>query len=322
MQKQHSDLIDSDTIVISHSISRELHHNLSKEIEKNKKHDNCRLFLTTYGGDPDAGYRIGRCLRHYYKHIRLIVPSFCKSAGTLIAIAADELAIGDLGELGPLDVQIKKHNEFLESNSGLDLNESMMTSLNHVMSAFRYALVDIKQGTRISTKLAGELATQLASSIAQPLYAQIDPMRLGETQRMIAIAIEYGKRLNNMSDNLQNEESLYSLVSDYPSHGFVIDRKEAGDIFKNVSHPSDEEKHIIESLWSVLQQQTEITPIFLSGGEINESEQTESANRSHNQIDEAQPTNNTKKSNGSTGRKNGRSSKNNDNTPETLIENT
>lgn len=108
----------------------------------------------THDKERKRSRQVSGSARHYHKHVRLVVPSFCKSAGTLVAIAADELAIGDLGELGPLDVQVRKHNEMAENSSDLDFNESMEASLQHVMRVFRYALVDIRTGTRISTRLA------------------------------------------------------------------------------------------------------------------------------------------------------------------------
>ncbi|RIY41977.1 SDH family Clp fold serine proteinase [Neopusillimonas maritima] len=260
-----------DVIIVSRGIDRQLHYDLSRRIQENKAQKSCTLFLTTRGGDPNGGYRIGRCLRHHYEHIRLVVPSYCKSAGTLVAIAADELAIGDLGELGPLDVQVRKQNEMLENNSGLDFNESMEAALQHVMRAFRYALVDIRGGTRISTRLAGDFATKVAASIAAPLYSQIDPNRVGEMQRAIAIALEYGQRLNDLSKSLTDHDSLRKLVADYPSHSFVIDRKEAGTLFANVSHPTEMEVSIYERLWDHMQDESNFGPIVLpsSSSEVN-----------------------------------------------------
>lgn len=174
------------------------------------------------------------------------------------------MAIGDLGELGPLDVQVRKHNEMAENSSGLDFNESMEAGLQHVMRAFRYALVDIRTGTRVSTRLAGDFATKIAASIAAPMYAQIDPNRVGEMQRAITIALEYGVRLNALSNSLANHDSLRRLVADYPSHSFVIDRKEAGELFTNVSHPTKSEVALYERLWSELKDESDFGPVVLS----------------------------------------------------------
>lgn len=153
---------DRDVILISRGISRGLHHDLSLRILAEQKHDKCTVFLTTLGGDPDGGFRIARCLQHHYKHIRLVIPSLCKSAGTLIAIGAHELVIGDLGELGPLDVQVLKSSELEERSSGLDIVQALEAVQTHARQAFHGMLIEIRQGGRLSTKLAGEFAANVA----------------------------------------------------------------------------------------------------------------------------------------------------------------
>ncbi|MGS0536682.1 hypothetical protein [Pseudoalteromonas sp. SaAl2] len=64
--------------------------------------------MNTFGGDPHAGYKMARLLQYEYKHLTVAIPEMCKSAGTLIAIAANEIIYGPLGELGPLDIQTRK----------------------------------------------------------------------------------------------------------------------------------------------------------------------------------------------------------------------
>lgn len=261
-----------DIIIISRPIDRQLHHDLSDALLDGQKHNACTLFLTTGGGDADGAYRIGRCLQHHYDHIRLVVPSICKSAGTLIALSAHDLAIGDRGELGPLDVQVRKHNEMAERSSGLDFTQAMEASLNHVMAAFRNTLVSIRRGTRVSTKLAGEFAAQIAASIANPLYSQIDPNRVGEMQRAISIALEYGHRLNKKSNTLKNPDSLNRLVAGYPSHNFVIDRKECTEIFSSVAAPSDLEVKIYLAFWEHLHEESDYGPIVVPSPNANDND--------------------------------------------------
>lgn len=261
IKQLHDSAPDRDYILISHEISMPLHGKLTEKIEANKKNKKCTLFLTTSGGDPHGGYRVARCLRHHYEHLRLVVPSYCKSAGTLIAISANELAIGDRGELGPLDVQVKNPTELQKNSSGLDIQEALQIVLNHSLEAFSSSLLAIR-GAGLSTKLAGELATKIAEGIAAPLYAQIDPSRLGELQRAMKIAHEYGKRLNDSSDNLKRG-GLEQLVTGYPSHGFVIDRKEARSIFKNVGLMSQEEEKISCLLGNILNFESDLEPTFL-----------------------------------------------------------
>lgn len=198
------------------------------------------LILATYGGDADAAFRIGRAFRHYYKHLTIIVPGYCKSAGTLLCIAADDLVICDLGELGPLDVQVMKRDEMFEQSSGLDIMQALEVIQTRTLDAFRDYLIEIRTGTGISTKVAAELASKLALGLYTPISDQIDPIRLGEMQRAVLVAHKYGHALNAYKQNLR-KNALESMISDYPSHIFVIDRKEAKKLFYRVREPTAEE---------------------------------------------------------------------------------
>jgi hypothetical protein len=195
------------------------------------------LVLVTTGGDPDAGYRIGRAMGHYYNEgFDVMVPDICKSAGTLVCLAANELIISDRGELGPLDIQLSKPDEMFENGSGLDIMQSLMALRDLNLETFKESLVDVKVSAGISTKIASEIATKLASGIVAPIASQIDPIRWGEHQRAIYIAHSYGNRLASKFKNLK-PYTLDKLVSNYPSHGFVIDRKEAAELFQRVRGP-------------------------------------------------------------------------------------
>ena len=254
----------TDFLIISRTIDRQLHIDLTNCLDEHKnKHDECFVFLTTYGGDPHGGYRIARCLRHHYKKIKLIVPSYCKSAGTMIAIAADQLAIGDMGELGPLDVQVTKPNEIQERGSGLDIMQALNACLNHAQEVFHQNFMHMRQRLRMSTRQAGELSGQISANLLAPLYSQIEPLRIGELQRATAITLEYGKRLNGHSSNLK-PRSLEKLISGYPAHGFVIDRKEAKELFNSVVALNEIEQCLCDTLWDQLGLETQTGPYFLN----------------------------------------------------------
>lgn len=236
---ENFDISEYDNYVYIGSINRFGYQKLTKEIESRSNRQNkAILLLVTSGGDPDAGYRIGRALQHYYSgNVSLFIPSYCKSAGTLTAIAANYLYIGNHGELGPLDIQLLKMDELGARSSGLDIFKTLEQLENRIGPAFVRALSDIRESTGISTKMAADMASNLVHSIFSPIASQIDPLKMGEHQRATAVAMEYGQRLNALSQNLKNEANINKLISQYPSHSFVIDRKEATEIFKNVSKP-------------------------------------------------------------------------------------
>lgn len=61
------------------------------------------LVLCTEGGYPATAGRLAALLREFSRTVRVLVPHRCRSAGTLVALAADSLVMGRLGELSPVD---------------------------------------------------------------------------------------------------------------------------------------------------------------------------------------------------------------------------
>jgi membrane-bound ClpP family serine protease len=99
-------------------------------------HERGTLVLSTLGGDPHAAYRIARFLKYCYKRFYLYVFGYCKSAGTIIALGADEIIMSVRGELGPLDVQMIKPDEFTERSSGLDISIALEEVASRAFGTF------------------------------------------------------------------------------------------------------------------------------------------------------------------------------------------
>jgi hypothetical protein len=249
----YSNVNDVDILAYCGGIERRGYEALCKALDGTRK-KNILLAMCTFGGDPHAGYRIARALHHNYPDgtISLLVPDQCKSAGTLVCIGANELIIADEGELGPLDVQVAKPDEMFASGSGLDIMRGLTNLRLGVLESFKEYLLDINAGSGVSTKMAAEVATRLAVGTYEPVFAQIDPIRLGEMEAALSIANAYGKRLAERSKNLKSD-ALSKLVNSYPSHSFVIDRKEARGLFETVRCPSEVEANIAKlvrtSMW-------------------------------------------------------------------------
>jgi len=67
--------------------------------------DEADLFIQTPGGNVDATEKLIGILRQRLKSWRVIVPSWAKSAGTVIALSSNEILLGINSELGPIDPQ-------------------------------------------------------------------------------------------------------------------------------------------------------------------------------------------------------------------------
>lgn len=238
-----SDQNDSDLFIFCGTISDDSADDFIKILrDKPNRRKNCSLILTTFGGDPDAGYRMTKAIRRYYSSFLLYVFGSCKSTGTLIALGSNEIIMSDFGEFGPLDIQLTKEDE-LSNTSGLSYLQSL-TSLNEqIFRSFESNFLSLKQksGNTITTKTAAEIASKLAVGLIAPISAQLDPVKLGEVQRAIKIADAYGTRL------CDDRKIVSRLIAGYPSHGFVIDFEEAQTIFPHVRFVNNEEA-ILERL--------------------------------------------------------------------------
>ncbi|MDY4380941.1 SDH family Clp fold serine proteinase [Pectobacterium brasiliense] len=233
----------TDIILYNGPIDRNGYVKITKACRKTLPPRNVLLVLATYGGDPDAAYRIARALRHNYHELTILIPRECKSAGTLLAIGATKLVICDMGELGPLDVQLRKHDEMFESSSALDYYQALTGLQSFTKNAFKDYLLDIKSSCGITAKTAADFSAALTTGLFSSIFQQLDPIKLGEVQRAVQIAEKYGERLNSY-DKPMSDDALSKLIAGYPSHGFVIDRKEAKTLFNNVDSPDENELKI------------------------------------------------------------------------------
>lgn len=237
----YSEAHASDVLLCSCPMSFDLV-GTAHQVLKNQKHQKLLLVLTTAGGDAHVAYRVARHLQRRYEHIHVFVSGWCKSAGTLLAVCAHELTIGDRGELGPVDVQTSRQDDLWERTSGLTETEALLVLEQISWGLFRKLITETKglPASQITFKTAADAAGPLVSGVLKPIFAQIDPLKLGENSRALRIALEYAQRLNDHSRNIRSYDDIEKLINGYPDHGFVIDRKEARGIFRRVHRPSDD----------------------------------------------------------------------------------
>lgn len=238
--------LDSDVFLYNSEIVRPLDEKLIEATRKRERRKNVCVFLVTEGGDPDAAYRVARCFQTRWQKFICVVPGYCKSAGALILTGAHELVIDDAGELGPLDIQLTKKDELSETESSLTVMSALDALREKSFSAFEHFFLTAtkKSGNRVTFKTAAEFGVKLTVGLFNPIFQQIDPIHVGEASRAQAISHSYGLRLSFFGRNI-SADSLKTLVSGYPSHGFVIDRAEALALFRAVREPNTEEQHLI-----------------------------------------------------------------------------
>jgi hypothetical protein len=236
---EQSKLLETDIFIYNGDIHPSLHRVFRKHIgESGRKRS--LLILTTPGGDADAAYRVARHFQEAYEEFVLGVWGHCKSAGTLLAIGATELVIESCGELGPLDVQVFRPDEFIRRSSGLSVTQALEFITKKAFDLWEESFLQVRQRSAgiITTRTASEIASQLAIGLFSPLTEKIDPTWVGELQRSIDVALHYGIRLG------MDSEPLLELIQGFPSHSFVIDFRDAKRLFKSVRRPNDGERFL------------------------------------------------------------------------------
>lgn len=174
------------------------------------------MVLLSSGGVPGSAYLIGKLCREYSNgEFIVVVPRHAKSAATLLCCAANEVHMGSLSELGPIDPQI----------NGLPAL-GLKNSIEHI----------------------AELVAENPSSselFAKYLNMSIEPIQIGYYERVAESAMQYAENLlNTHKDNLPKEPNIIAneLVYKYKDHGFVIDQSEATKILgdKIIKHNTEE----------------------------------------------------------------------------------
>jgi hypothetical protein len=78
-------------------------HEMLRKLEKNK----IDLYIETPGGSGEAAEEIVNFLHGKFDSVDFVIAGEAKSAGTLMAMSADEIYMTDSGSLGPIDAQVK-----------------------------------------------------------------------------------------------------------------------------------------------------------------------------------------------------------------------
>jgi hypothetical protein len=241
--------IDADVFFYNGSIETPRDLECVESVHDHAGRKRALLFLVTNGGDPDAAYKMTRYFQEKYEHFTVVVSGKCKSAGTLIAVGAHELAFSPYGELGPLDIQLTKVDKFDQLQSGLTIQDSLNTLEARALGKFYEIVKDYMRANNgllsftSATKAASDFVTQLYA----PVFSRIDPEEVGARARSMRIAADYGRRLSVKSQNLK-PATLSVLAETYSSHSFVIDRQEAETLFLRVRSLDKNEAAVVNAL--------------------------------------------------------------------------
>ncbi len=165
------------------------------------------LLIHNHGGRIEPAYLISKTCKELSPKFVVTIPRKAKSAATLISLGGNEIHMGPMSELGPIDPQF----------AGLPAL-GISSSLESI--------------AKIVCKYPGASAM-----FADFMKEKLDLRILGYFERVSESAQQYAIRLLAGKElKLTADEVAHKLVYEYKDHSFVIDKEEAiellGDIVK------------------------------------------------------------------------------------------
>jgi membrane-bound ClpP family serine protease len=165
---------------------------------------NILLIVNSPGGSIEPAYLISKALRRLAKaRFVVAVPRRAKSAATLLSLGADEIHMGIMSELGPIDPQF----------GGLPA-----LALGNALDV----IADLTCRFPESSSMFGKYISE-----------QVPIRTLGYYQRISASAVQYAERLLADKTNIDAHAVAEKLVKHYQDHSFVIDVNEAAELLGN-----------------------------------------------------------------------------------------
>ncbi len=234
---------------------------LFRHLELIGKKDNIDLFLYTRGGDMVAPLKIVKLIKNYCKKFNVLVPYRAHSAGTLIALGADEIIMHKLGELTPVDPTTAHP---FNPRDPVNPQNVIPISVEDINS---YLLLAKDKG-----KVKDDQMPEIYQNLTKHSYTDpkhLHPLALGNlyrAQRMIRILAEKLLILHIDIEKESNkklvEKIINEITSDICVHNYPIYRDEAKSLGLNVNMPKEELEDLIWTLYEKYAQDMELTKQF------------------------------------------------------------
>ena len=236
-------------------------HSLLKQIGEK---DRIELFLYTRGGTLLTAYTIVKMIREYTKNFNVIIPFRAHSAGTLIALGANQIVMTKLGQLGPIDPSTPNiFNPLINPAGNLaDLGNRKSISVEDVQAFLNF-----------SKDTVGLQETNQQLEVFKELTKSIEPLALGNVNRVYAEHRLMAKELLSYHINGDNKaekiDNIIKIFSETYTHNFVITRDNAEKFELNIERPDNVEEALIMKLFESYKDEMKMTIPFDSEAIFN-----------------------------------------------------
>jgi len=210
------------------------------------------LFLYTSGGDMLVPIRIVKLIRNHCDEFEVLVPYKAHSAGTLVCLGADNIIMGKLGELTPVDPTTGHPFNPQNPTNPKQLLDISVEDLNSYL-LFAKEKAEIKNEHMIYVyKLLGEKLHPLSIGNAYRAYRMSRLL----IERLLFLHMDKEKE-KNMLEKIINE-----MTGDITIHAYPIDRDEADDLGLKVEKAKDDLDKDMRELYSLYAEEMKLGQPF------------------------------------------------------------
>lgn len=196
-----------------------------KEIGHTRKID---LVLHSYGGAVDTPFKVVMLIREFCEEFAVIVPFVAKSAASMLVLGADEVVMGPISELGPIDPLVKH-----------PVYKDVWVPVQAVWHCLDY----------LQRSIINSPDPEVSSFIVTPMLNKLDPWLIGDYEKTMKASRQYAEALLSryMLKDHPDQVSIVTqaLTEGYFSHGYPIGRREAKELGLKVTEAHGE-------LWDVI----------------------------------------------------------------------
>ena len=197
------------------------------------------LFLCSRGGDMLTPLRLVPLLREYCDRFCVLVPYRAHSAATSIALGADEIVMGPLAELTPVD-----------PTTGHPFNPQDPANPSQKLPI---GVEDINSFFELASDRAGVDPKQMVD-VFRLLSEKVNPLALGNAYRTYKMAKQAAYKLlrthmTTRKDVKAVECIVKKLTEELCIHGYPIFRNEAKAMGLKVSEPNESVEKLIWDLY-------------------------------------------------------------------------
>jgi ATP-dependent protease ClpP protease subunit len=172
------------------------------------------MLVNSPGGQMDSSYKIALAVREALDDVTSFVPHVAASGGTLLTIAGNEIVMGPMSHITPLDTQVRFRGTFVSAASS--------------QRFYRRAVEWFEKKT-----------PEEAPYPQRALTEKLDPYLMEEWIGILTAMQEYVTEVLGRTGYENAAQIAARLVTKYPTHSYVLNGTKAKEVGLNVVDAND-----------------------------------------------------------------------------------